>query len=89
MATIKASADGWVAKAGIEAATLAAAGLTGPVDLFEGKAGWTKSVAGVVDYDDLLAPLGELRILKARLKPFAAVGPSVMFRSTLRWGKRL
>jgi 2-methylcitrate dehydratase len=76
MATIKASADGWVAKAGVEAAALAAAGLTGPEQLFEGKAGWEKAVAGVIDYDGLLAPLGDFRILKANLKPFAAVGPA-------------
>jgi 2-methylcitrate dehydratase len=76
MATIKASADGWVAKAGVEAAALAAAGLTGPVELFEGKAGWTKAVAGVVDYDGLTAPFGDFRILRSRLKPFAAVGPA-------------
>jgi 2-methylcitrate dehydratase len=78
LAAIKATADGWIAKGGIEAANLAALGLTGPEEIFEGKAGWTSSVAGGMDYDGLLAPLnGSYRISRARIKPFAAVGPSM------------
>jgi 2-methylcitrate dehydratase len=77
MATMKATADGWMAKAAIEAALLAAAGLTGPEEIFEGKAGWAASVAGQIDYDSLLAPLGDYRFLKVRFKPFAAVGPAM------------
>jgi 2-methylcitrate dehydratase len=78
LAAIKATADGWIAKGGIEAADLAALGLTGPEEIFEGKAGWSRAVAGSVDYEGLLAPLsGSYRIMKSRIKPFAAVGPSM------------
>jgi 2-methylcitrate dehydratase len=77
MATIKASADAWMAKSAIEAALLAAGGLTGPEEIFEGEHGWEKSVAGKVDYEGLLSPLGDFRLLKVRIKPFAAVGPAM------------
>ena len=74
---IKSTADGWVAKGGIEAALLAVNGLTGPDDIFEGKAGWAASVAGAIDYDGLLAPLnGTYRITDARFKALAIVGPA-------------
>jgi 2-methylcitrate dehydratase len=74
---IKASADGWVAKGGVEAALLAASGLTGPDEIFEGHAGWGPSVAGRIDYEGLLAPLdGAFRIARARIKAFAVVGPA-------------
>jgi 2-methylcitrate dehydratase len=74
---IKASADAWAAKGGVEAALLAACGLTGPDEILEGKAGWTRAVAGKVDYDGLLGPIKphEFRIAKARIKAFAVVGP--------------
>ena len=73
---IKATADGWAAKGGVEAAYLAVNGLTGPDEIFEGKAGWTGRVAGAVDYDGLLGPIaGRFRIGGARIKAFAVVGP--------------
>ncbi len=73
---MKATTDAWVAKGGIEAAQLASAGLTGPEEIFNGAAGWETTVAGAIDYDGLLAPLDDWRILKSRIKRFAAVGPA-------------
>lgn len=71
---MKATAEATVAKAGVEAALLATAGMTGPDEIFEGVAGWGKVVAGEVDFDRLTAPVGErYRILDTCLKPYAAV----------------
>ena len=71
---MKATAEATVAKAGVEAALLAAAGMTGADEIFEGVAGWGKVVAGEVDFDRLTAPVGErYRILDTCLKPYAAV----------------
>ncbi len=71
---MKATAEATVAKGGVEAALLAAAGLTGPDEIFEGAAGWAKTVAGEVDLAALTAPVGErYRILDTCLKPYAAV----------------
>ena len=74
---IKATADGWVAKAAVEAAMLADAGVTGPDRIFEGDAGWGMAVAGAVDYAGLLAPNGEFRFMRSRIKAYASVGPSM------------
>lgn len=71
---MKATAEATVAKGGVEAALLAAAGLTGPDEIFEGAAGWAATVAGEVDFAQLTAPVGErFRILDTCLKPYAAV----------------
>ncbi|MEO7726661.1 MAG: MmgE/PrpD family protein [Burkholderiales bacterium] len=71
---MKATAEATIAKGGVEAALLAAAGLTGPEEIFEGVAGWGKTVAGDVDFSALTAPVGErYRILDTCLKPYAAV----------------
>ena len=71
---MKATAEATIAKGGVEAALLAAAGLTGPDEIFEGAAGWAGTVAGEVDFTALTAPVGErYRILDTCLKPYAAV----------------
>jgi 2-methylcitrate dehydratase len=71
---IKATAEGWVAKAGVEAALLAHHGVTGPLELMEGAAGWSKCVAGTVDIEDLCAPLdGRYRLSETSIKPYPAV----------------
>lgn len=71
---MKATAEATIAKGGVEAALLAAAGLTGPDEIFEGVAGWSNMVAGAMDFEALTAPLGErYRILDTCLKPYAAV----------------
>jgi 2-methylcitrate dehydratase len=71
---IKGTAEGWVAKAGVEAALLAHHGVTGPLALIEGAAGWAASVAGAVDVDALCAPMqGRYRLLETSIKPYPAV----------------
>jgi 2-methylcitrate dehydratase len=71
---IKGTAEGWVAKAGVEAALLAHHGVTGPLELMEGAAGWAVSVAGAVDFEGLCAPLGgRFRLLETSIKPYPAV----------------
>lgn len=75
---MKATAEAYIAKNGVEAALLAAAGLTGPEEIFEGVAGWAKTVAGEVDYAGLTAPCGgRYRILESCYKPYAAVAGAI------------
>ncbi len=70
----KAVAEAQIAKGGVEAALLAMAGLTGPAEIFEGVAGWGKAVAGGVDFDALVAPLGQrFRLMETCMKPYSAV----------------
>ncbi len=71
---MKATVEASIAKGGVEAALLAAGGLTGPDEIFEGSAGWGKTVAGILDFAALVAPVGgRYRMLDACLKPYAAV----------------
>lgn len=75
---IKATAEAWVAKAGVEAALLAGHGITGPLPLMEGTAGWGATVAGQVDLDALTAPLdGRYRLLDVSIKPYPVVATAV------------
>ena len=77
MATIKATIEAVAAKGGVEAALMAAHGLTGPQAIFEGAYGWDRAVAGGTDMAALGAPLdGAFRIMKARIKPFEAFSPA-------------
>jgi 2-methylcitrate dehydratase len=71
---IKATAEAWVAKAGVEAALLAGHGMTGPLALIEGSNGWAETVAGKVDIAALTAPLdGRYRLLETSIKPYPVV----------------
>ena len=71
---MKATVEASIAKGGVEAALFAVGGLTGPEEIFEGVAGWGKTVAGSLDFAALVAPIGgRYRILDACLKPYAAV----------------
>ncbi len=75
---IKGTAEGWIAKAGVEAALLAHHGVTGPLELMEGAAGWAACVAGKVDFDALCAPLdGRYRLLETSIKPYPAVATAM------------
>ncbi len=70
---MKATAEAAIARGGVEAALLARAGLSGPEEVFEGKFGWIPVVAGEVDIDGLLAPIGDrFRIMDTCIKPYAA-----------------
>lgn len=71
---MKATAEAMISKGGVEAALLAAGGLTGPEEIFEGAAGWGIVVAGSLDADALTAPCNDrYRVMDACLKPYAAV----------------
>lgn len=71
---MKATAEAMISKGGVEAALLAANGLTGPEEIFEGAAGWSKIVADGLDADALTASCnGRYRIMHACFKPYAAV----------------
>jgi 2-methylcitrate dehydratase len=75
---IKGTAEGWIAKAGVEAALIAGHGITGPLALMEGAAGWASCVAGKVDFEALCAPLdGRFRLLQTSIKPYPAVATAV------------
>jgi 2-methylcitrate dehydratase len=77
MATIKATIEAVAAKGGVEAALMAANGLTGPETIFEGDYGWGRAVAGEMDREGLTAPLsGRYKIMDARIKPFPAFSPA-------------
>lgn len=70
---MKASAEATIAKGGVEAALLAANGLTGPEEVFEGGIGWAHAVAGEVDFGALTKPIDKhYRIMDACMKPYAA-----------------
>jgi 2-methylcitrate dehydratase len=70
----KATAEALICKGGVEAALLATAGLTGPDEIFEGVAGWSKVVANGLDTEALTAPLKDrFRIVESCMKPYAAV----------------
>ncbi|MGA2567443.1 MAG: MmgE/PrpD family protein [Pseudolabrys sp.] len=73
MCSMKTSIEASTAKAGVEAALLAKNGLTGPEGIFEGDFGWTRVVAGEVDYAGLTAPLGDhYKIMDTCMKPYSA-----------------
>ncbi len=75
---MKATAEAYIAKGAVESALLAAAGLTGPSEMFEGAAGWEKVVAGAIDYDLLTAPFtGEYRLMRTCTKPYSAVASAM------------
>jgi len=75
---IKATAEAWVAKGGVEAALLARHGVTGPMTLLEGHAGYAAIVAGEVDFAALTAPLdGRYRLTETSIKPYPVVATAV------------
>ena len=77
VANMKATAEAWVAKAGVEAALMAKVGITGPLNLLEGSAGWIGTVAGQCQIEQLLAPLERYLIVDSNLKPYPAVATTM------------
>ena len=77
VANMKATAEAWVAKAGVEAALMAKAGITGPLDLLEGSAGWIRAVAGECQLEKLLSPVEHYLMLDSNLKPYPAVATTM------------
>jgi 2-methylcitrate dehydratase len=76
---VKAIANAVVARQGILAANLAAEGMTGPPEIFEGDGGILEAL-GVDSRDDvwsvLMAPVGPWRITEISVKPYPAIGTS-------------
>ncbi len=78
IANIKASAEAFTAKTGLEAALLAQAGITGPAAILEGPFGWVKAVAGEADLAAITAPFGAPWLLEqVCIKPYAAVATAM------------
>lgn len=69
---MKAASAGLAATRGIEAAYLAAEGMTGPREVFEGRRGMAKLMLGECDWDLLDAPFGEWRLPRTCLKRYPA-----------------
>lgn len=71
---MKATAEAYVAKGAVEAALLAAEGLTGPRLVFEGSAGWASALGIEIDQNVLTARIGDdLRIGRSCIKPYPVV----------------
>ena len=69
---MKAASAGLAASRGIEAAYLAANGVTGPLDIFEGRRGLSRLVLGECDWDLLTAPVEKWRLPRTCLKQYPA-----------------
>ncbi|MGE0419116.1 MAG: MmgE/PrpD family protein [Acetobacteraceae bacterium] len=69
---MKAASAGLAVSRGIEAAYLAANGVTGPLDVFEGKRGLSKLVFGECDWDVLAGPVEAWRLPRTCLKQYPA-----------------
>ena len=69
---MKAASAGLAASRGIEAAYLAAHGVTGPLEVFEGKRGLAALVIGECDWDLLTAPITGWRLPRTCLKQYPA-----------------
>lgn len=69
---MKAASAGLAVSRGIEAAYLAANGITGPLDIFEGRRGLSRLVLGECDWDILTAPVEAWRLPRTCLKQYPA-----------------
>lgn len=69
---MKAASAGLAVSRGIEAAYLAANGVTGPLDIFEGKRGLARLVLGACDWEVLTAPVETWRLPRTCLKQYPA-----------------
>jgi len=69
---MKAASAGLAASRGVEAAYLASQGVTGPLEIFEGKRGIANLMLGECDWDVLTAPVGAWRLPRTCLKQYPA-----------------
>lgn len=69
---MKAMSGGLAVSRGIEAAHLASYGVTGPIEIFEGKRGMSKLILGDCDWDLLTAPVDTWRMPRTCLKQYPA-----------------
>jgi 2-methylcitrate dehydratase len=69
---MKAISAGLAASRGVEAAYLASFGVTGPLEIFEGKRGLAKLVLGECDWELFATPVGSWRLPRTCLKQYPA-----------------
>ncbi|MCC6535844.1 MAG: MmgE/PrpD family protein [Burkholderiales bacterium] len=69
---MKAVSAGLAASRGIEAAYLASHGITGPLEIFEGKRGMASIMLGECDWDVLTAPVDRWRLPRTCIKQYPA-----------------
>ena len=69
---MKAASAGLAASRGIEAAYLAADGVTGPIDAFEGRRGLSALVLGECDWELFTGPVGQWRLPRSCIKQYPA-----------------
>lgn len=69
---MKAASAGLAASRGIEAAFLASHGMTGPLEIFEGKRGMSAIMLGECDWDVLAAPVKRWRLPRTCIKQYPA-----------------
>lgn len=72
ISTMKAVASGRAVAHGVEAAYLAAYGVTGPQRIFEGSRGLSALILGECDWDILLKPINEWRLPETCIKQYPA-----------------
>ena len=72
LSMMKGASAGLAATRGVEAAYLAAAGMTGPREVFEGQRGMAKLMLGECDWELLVAPFGDWRLPRTCLKRYPA-----------------
>lgn len=69
---MKAVSAGLAASRGVEAAYLASFGVTGPLEIFEGKRGMARLAFGECDWELFAAPVGDWRLPRTCLKQYPA-----------------
>lgn len=69
----KSIADGMVASTAILGALMAGSGLTGPTAILDHAGMFETAVAGVIDYERLLAPLADCKLMEVNTKFFNTV----------------
>ena len=69
---MKAASAGLAASRGVEAAYLASFGVTGPLEIFEGKRGMAKLILGECDWELFAEPVKQWRLPRTCLKQYPA-----------------
>ena len=72
ISSMKAASAGLAASRGVEAAYLASHGVTGPLEIFEGKRGMSSIMLGECDWDVLTAPIRQWRLPRTCFKQYPA-----------------
>lgn len=72
ISSMKAASAGLAASRGVEAAYLALHGVTGPLEIFEGKRGMSSIMLGECDWDVLTSPISQWRLPRTCFKRYPA-----------------